>query len=152
MGSDDACETLFSCTLCGDCCKGYGGTYLSETDIDAIAVTAGPGLIGGVMDLDQQTVGAGGDIGEDAVGDHVAGVDQLGGATYRVIPDRIEAGTFMIAAAITGGNVLVRGAVRGHQEALISKMIEAGVRVEDEERGLRVIGPKKLQSVDIRTS
>lgn len=42
MGSDDdACEALFSCTLCGDCCKGYGGTYLSETDIDAIASFVG---------------------------------------------------------------------------------------------------------------
>ena len=37
MGSDDACQELFACTLCGDCCKGYGGTYLTDTDMDAIA-------------------------------------------------------------------------------------------------------------------
>jgi UDP-N-acetylglucosamine 1-carboxyvinyltransferase len=58
----------------------------------------------------------------------------------------------MIAAAITGGNVLVRGAVREDQEALISKLIEAGVKIIPEADGLRVIGPQKLTSVDIRTS
>jgi hypothetical protein len=37
MGSDNACQKLFACTLCGDCCKGYGGTYLTDADMDAIA-------------------------------------------------------------------------------------------------------------------
>lgn len=83
---------------------------------------------------------------------HIQGVKKLTPLKCDVIPDRIEAGTFMIAAAVTGGNVLVRGAVRGHQEALIGKMIEAGVSVEDEEDGVRVVGPEKLKPVDIRTS
>lgn len=82
----------------------------------------------------------------------IQGVNKLQPLECSVIPDRIEAGTFMIAAAVTGGNVLVRGAVREHQEALISKMMEAGVSIEEEADGLRVIGPKKLQAVDIRTS
>lgn len=82
----------------------------------------------------------------------IQGVKKLQPLKCSVIPDRIEAGTFMIAAAVTGGNVLVRGAVRKHQEALIGKMIEAGVRIEEEADGLRVIGPEKLRSVDIRTS
>jgi UDP-N-acetylglucosamine 1-carboxyvinyltransferase len=82
----------------------------------------------------------------------IHGVEKLQPLKCDVIPDRIEAGTFMIAAAITGGSVLVKGAVREHQEALISKMIEAGVSVEEEADGLRVVGPEKLQSVDIRTS
>lgn len=82
----------------------------------------------------------------------IQGVKKLRPLKCSVIPDRIEAGTFMIAAAVTGGNVLVRGAVREHQEALIGKMIEAGVRIEEEADGLRVIGPDKLKSVDIRTS
>jgi UDP-N-acetylglucosamine 1-carboxyvinyltransferase len=82
----------------------------------------------------------------------IQGVEQLQPLKCQVIPDRIEAGTFMIAAAITGGNVLVRGAVREDQEALISKLLEAGVEIHPEADGLRVIGPQKLQSVDIRTS
>jgi UDP-N-acetylglucosamine 1-carboxyvinyltransferase len=82
----------------------------------------------------------------------IQGVEKLQPLKCNVIPDRIEAGTFMVAAALTGGNVLVRGAVREHQEALIGKMIEAGVRIEAEADGLRVIGPEQLQAVDIRTS
>ena len=82
----------------------------------------------------------------------IDGVDRLRPLECSVIPDRIEAGTFMLAAALTGGNVLVKGAVREHQEALISKMVEAGITVEDEVEGLRVIGPEKLRAVDIRTS
>lgn len=82
----------------------------------------------------------------------IQGVTSLQPLQCQVIPDRIEAGTFMIAAAITGGNVLVRGAVMKDQEALISKLIETGAVVQEEGDGLRVIGPKKLASVDIRTS
>lgn len=83
---------------------------------------------------------------------HIQGVAKLKPLKCQVIPDRIEAGTFMIAAAITGGNVLVHGAVREDQEALISKLIESGVTIDPEADGLRVIGPKKLTPVDIRTS
>lgn len=82
----------------------------------------------------------------------IQGVEKLQPLKCAVIPDRIEAGTFMIAAAITGGNVLVRGAVEADQEALISKMIEAGVKISPEADGLRVIGPQKLKPVDVRTS
>jgi len=82
----------------------------------------------------------------------IQGVAELQPLECSVIPDRIEAGTFMIAAAITGGNVLVKGAVREHQEALIGKMVEAGVSIEEEADGLRVIGPQQVRSVDIRTS
>lgn len=83
---------------------------------------------------------------------HIQGVDRLAPLQCRVIPDRIEAGTFMIAAAMTAGDVLVRGAVRKDLEALISKLIEAGVRISEEGDALRVIGPKKPTPVDIRTS
>ena len=82
----------------------------------------------------------------------IQGVEKLQPLKCAVIPDRIEAGTFMIAAAITGGNVLVRGAVQKDQEALISKMIEAGVQITPEADGLRVVGPKRLKPVDVRTS
>ncbi|MGG3987066.1 UDP-N-acetylglucosamine 1-carboxyvinyltransferase [Bacillus smithii] len=81
----------------------------------------------------------------------VEGVDYLTGAEHAIIPDRIEAGTFMTAAAITGGNVLVQGAVPEHLTSLIVKLEEMGVTVIEEANGIRVIGPEKLKAVDIKT-
>ncbi|WP_413305355.1 UDP-N-acetylglucosamine 1-carboxyvinyltransferase [Bacillus sp. 1P10SD] len=81
----------------------------------------------------------------------IEGVDVLFGADHNIIPDRIEAGTFMVAAAITGGNVLVKGAVPEHLSSLIAKMEEMGVEINEEMDGVRVIGPDKLKAVDIKT-
>ncbi len=81
----------------------------------------------------------------------IEGVDKLYGAEHSIIPDRIEAGTFMVAAAITGGNVLVQGAIPEHLTSLIAKMEEMGVEIIEETEGLRVIGPEKLKAVDIKT-
>ncbi|MGM0875078.1 MAG: UDP-N-acetylglucosamine 1-carboxyvinyltransferase [Bacillota bacterium] len=81
----------------------------------------------------------------------IEGVATLRGAQHTIIPDRIEAGTFMVAAAITGGNVLVQGAVPEHLTSLVAKMEEMGVTIIEEKDGLRVIGPEKLKSVDIKT-
>lgn len=81
----------------------------------------------------------------------IEGVEILFGADHSIIPDRIEAGTFMVAAAITAGNVLVKGAVPEHLSSLVAKMEEMGVTVIEEEDGLRVIGPEKLKAVDIKT-
>lgn len=81
----------------------------------------------------------------------IDGVDELNGTTHTIIPDRIEAGTFMVAAAITKGNVLVKGAVAEHLTSLIAKMKEMGVEIIDENEGLRVVGPEKLTAVDIKT-
>ncbi|MGY3716034.1 UDP-N-acetylglucosamine 1-carboxyvinyltransferase [Sutcliffiella cohnii] len=81
----------------------------------------------------------------------IEGVKELHGTTHHIIPDRIEAGTFMVAAAITGGNVLVQGAVPEHLSSLVSKMQEMGVTIQEEETGLRIIGPERLKPVDIKT-
>ncbi len=81
----------------------------------------------------------------------IEGVDRLFGADHAIIPDRIEAGTFMVASAITGGNVLVKGAVPEHLSSLIAKMEEMGVTIFEEEDGVRVIGPERLKAVDIKT-
>ncbi|WP_338471019.1 UDP-N-acetylglucosamine 1-carboxyvinyltransferase [Niallia sp. XMNu-256] len=81
----------------------------------------------------------------------IEGVDVLYGAEHHIIPDRIEAGTFMVAAAITGGNVLVKGAVPEHLNSLIAKMVEMGVTIMEEDEGLRVIGSDHLKAVDIKT-
>jgi UDP-N-acetylglucosamine 1-carboxyvinyltransferase len=81
----------------------------------------------------------------------IEGVDRLYGVEHSIIPDRIEAGTFMVAAAITKGDVLVKGAIPEHLSSLIAKMEEMGVKIIDEGEGVRVIGPDSLKSVDIKT-
>lgn len=81
----------------------------------------------------------------------IEGVEKLYGAAHSIIPDRVEAGTFMVAAAITGGNVLIENAVSEHLRSVISKLEEMGVSVEEENGGIRVMGPEKLISTDIKT-
>ncbi len=81
----------------------------------------------------------------------IEGVSTLYGVEHVVIPDRIEAGTFMIAAAITNGNVLVQGAVPEHLSSLIAKMEEMGITIIEEPTGVRVIGTDTLKAVDIKT-
>src|SRR3954471_8369749 len=81
----------------------------------------------------------------------IEGVDILFGADHTIIPDRIEAGTFMVAAAITDGNVLVQGAIPEHLTSLIAKMEEMGITILEEGDGVRVIGTDRLKAVDIKT-
>ncbi|WP_112182187.1 UDP-N-acetylglucosamine 1-carboxyvinyltransferase [Paraliobacillus zengyii] len=81
----------------------------------------------------------------------IEGVKTLHGAKHSIIPDRIEAGTYMIAAAITGGDVLVKDVDAEHLRALISKMEEMGVKIVEESNGVRVIGPHKLKATDLKT-
>ncbi|MFS0673148.1 UDP-N-acetylglucosamine 1-carboxyvinyltransferase [Ornithinibacillus sp. 179-J 7C1 HS] len=81
----------------------------------------------------------------------IDGVESLQGAVHSIIPDRIEAGTFMVAAAITGGNVLIQNAVSEHLRPLISKLEEMGATIIEEGEGIRVIGPDILQATDIKT-
>lgn len=81
----------------------------------------------------------------------IEGVEKLIGSDHSVIPDRIESGTFMVAAAITEGNILIKDMVGEHNRPLISKLREMGVTIEDEADGIRVIGPKSLTAVDIKT-
>ncbi len=81
----------------------------------------------------------------------VEGRQELGGADLAVIADRIEAGSLMVAAAITGGSVRVAGARHDHLEAFVTKLEETGVRVTEYEGGLAVEGNGGLAAADIRT-
>jgi UDP-N-acetylglucosamine 1-carboxyvinyltransferase len=81
----------------------------------------------------------------------IEGVERLGAVEHTVIPDRIEAGSLMIAAAVTGGDVTVRGAPLGHLEAVITKLKETGVTVEPVADGLRVARGAALRPVELRT-
>ena len=81
----------------------------------------------------------------------IEGVEKLHGADYTIIPDRIEAGTYMIAAAMTGGDVIVENVLPEHQKPLIAKLREAGAVVEEDIDKVRVIGKNPLKAVSIKT-
>ena len=81
----------------------------------------------------------------------IEGVDELHSCTHYIIPDRIEAGTFMVAAAITRGDVVIENAVPEHMTALIAKMREMGIEIEETGEGLRVKADSPLKAVDIKT-
>ena len=81
----------------------------------------------------------------------IEGVPQLHGATHTVIPDRIEAGTYLIAAAMAGGDVFVENALPEHLKPVVAKLKEAGVTVEEEIDGIRVISSGKAQFMALTT-
>ncbi|XKR48646.1 UDP-N-acetylglucosamine 1-carboxyvinyltransferase [Enterococcus faecalis] len=81
----------------------------------------------------------------------IEGVDKLHAVEHSIVQDRIEAGTFMVAAAMTEGNVLIEEAISEHNRPLISKLTEMGAIIEEEENGIRVIEPKHLKPTDVKT-
>ena len=81
----------------------------------------------------------------------IEGVKELHGADYTIIPDRIEAGTYMIAAAMTGGDVIIDNVLPEHQKPLIAKLREAGAIVEEDIDKVRVIGTSNLKGLSVKT-
>ncbi|MBZ0160954.1 UDP-N-acetylglucosamine 1-carboxyvinyltransferase [Candidatus Methylomirabilis sp.] len=81
----------------------------------------------------------------------IEGVDHLHGAEHEVIPDRVETGTFMVVAAITGGDVTINRCVPCHLEAITEKLQETGVIVEETDWSIRVCGDGRVQGINIRT-
>ena len=82
----------------------------------------------------------------------IEGVPALHGCGHTVIPDRIETGTFMLAAAVTGGDVLIRNVIPDHVRAVIAKLLECGVVIEDTDEGMRVRGDvNPLVATNIKT-
>lgn len=81
----------------------------------------------------------------------VKGVKKLGGTSHQIIPDRIEAGTFLVAAAITGGDVVVDNVITSHIKPVIAKLKEAGVEVMENGDSVRVIGNGSIKPIDIKT-
>lgn len=98
-----------------------------------------------INEMGGKVVGA----GTDSI--RIEGVNKLHGTTHHIIPDRIETGTFMVAAAITGGDVIIENAIPEHNAALISKMGEMGVVITELEEGVRVTANLPLKSVDLKT-
>ena len=81
----------------------------------------------------------------------IEGVNDLRGCSHTVIPDRIEAGTYMVGAAITNGDVYIENALTEHLKPVVAKLKEAGVYIEEDTDGVRVRGTGNIKSVDIKT-
>ncbi|HHY24695.1 MAG TPA: UDP-N-acetylglucosamine 1-carboxyvinyltransferase, partial [Clostridiaceae bacterium] len=81
----------------------------------------------------------------------INGVRSLNGINHSVIPDRIEAGTFMTAVAMTGGDILLENVVPDHLKPISAKLREAGMEISEELSTIRVISDGKLKAVDIKT-
>ena len=81
----------------------------------------------------------------------IRGVRELHGTTYSIIPDQIEAGTFMMAAAATKGNILIKNVIPKHLEAITSKLLEIGARVIEYDDSVRVMCDKRLKATNVKT-
>ena len=81
----------------------------------------------------------------------ITGVRKLKGTGYKVMPDRIEAGTFLCAAAITGGNVILNNVIPEHIVPVIHKLQEAGCQIDVEKNRIKINAPKKLNSIELKT-
>ncbi|MBO5199336.1 MAG: UDP-N-acetylglucosamine 1-carboxyvinyltransferase [Lachnospiraceae bacterium] len=88
-------------------------------------------------------------VGTDVI--RIKGVKKLHGSTYSIIPDQIEAGTFMLAAAATRGDVLIKNVIPKHLEAITAKLIEIGAEVEQFDDALRVVATKRLYHTHVKT-
>ncbi|NWF76936.1 MAG: UDP-N-acetylglucosamine 1-carboxyvinyltransferase [Nitrospirae bacterium] len=105
-----------------------------------------------VRDLAQFLISMGAKIhgaGESVI--EIEGVDDLKPIQYSIIPDRIEAGTFMTIAGITGGELLLKGCNIEHLDSIVMKLKEAGLHFEYSSDDIRVVGPQRLKSTDIKT-
>ena len=81
----------------------------------------------------------------------INGVDEMKGCTYSVIPDQIEAGTFMIMAGATGGDVIIDNVIPKHLEPITAKLKEMGIEIEEQGEALRVVSSSPLKRVNIKT-
>lgn len=105
-----------------------------------------------VVDLADAINSMGGKIngaGESTI--EIEGVDELKPLSYTIIPDRVETGTFIALAGITGGDITIRNCIPEHNDALVTKLIDVGLTIENLGTMLRVIGPERPDAKDIKT-
>ncbi|HUW38351.1 MAG TPA: UDP-N-acetylglucosamine 1-carboxyvinyltransferase [Rhodocyclaceae bacterium] len=99
-----------------------------------------------LVKMGAQIAGAGSDV------IRIRGVARMHGATHRIMPDRIETGTYLCAAAATGGSIRLTGAPAGGLDAVLDKLTEAGCKLTNEDGAIALAAPKKLAAVSLRTS
>jgi UDP-N-acetylglucosamine 1-carboxyvinyltransferase len=102
-------------------------------------------LANALMQMGAKIEGAGTDI------IRIQGVESLTPMSYTVMPDRIETGTFVIAAAITGGTLTIKNCFPGHLDAVLSKVAEAGAEIKTDDGTIRINGQRRIKPVDIKT-
>lgn len=122
-------------------CLAEGGTIIENVSVEPE-----------VVDLANFLISLGADIkgaGTDTI--KVTGVKKLQGSNYTIIPDRIEAGTFMVAAAITKGDVIIDNVIPDHLKPITAKLKECGVEVSEELSSIRVKNTNNIKAVDIKT-
>lgn len=125
---------------------------LASVMADGVTVIENPAKEPHIVDVANYLNSMGADIkgaGTDLIKIH--GVDKMHGSEYAIIPDQIEAGTYMIAAAITGGDVVIGNLIPKHMEAISAKMQEMGVVITEEQDTLRVIAKHPLKAVNVKT-
>lgn len=81
----------------------------------------------------------------------ITGVKKLKGTEHTIIPDRIEASTYMVAAAMTKGDIVLKNVIIDHLKPVIAKLTEAGAQVYEGENSIRVVGPEKIKPIDVKT-
>ncbi|OHE57361.1 MAG: UDP-N-acetylglucosamine 1-carboxyvinyltransferase [Thermodesulfovibrio sp. RBG_19FT_COMBO_42_12] len=102
-------------------------------------------LANALISMGAKIKGSGGNIIE------IEGVDELRPIHYSIIPDRIETGTFMTIAGITGGEIIIKGCRPEHLDASMMKLKEAGLSFEDVPKGIRILGPSRPVAADLKT-
>ncbi|MEG0230179.1 MAG: UDP-N-acetylglucosamine 1-carboxyvinyltransferase, partial [Oscillospiraceae bacterium] len=127
-------------------------SMLAATKAEGITIIENAAKEPHIVDLANFLNSMGADVrgaGTDVIKIH--GVKELHGATYSIIPDQIEAGTFMVAAAATKGDVLIKNVIPKHLEAISSKLIKMGATVEEFDDSIRVIGSEIIEKCNIKT-
>ena len=125
---------------------------MAATLADGVTVIENAAIEPEIVDLTTYLASMGANIkgaGTDTI--RITGVPELKGTKHCVIPDRIEAGTFMVAAAITGGNIEIENVVPDHLKPITAKLREAGVEIYEDMSSVRVCAKERMKAVDIKT-
>ncbi|MHC4402492.1 MAG: UDP-N-acetylglucosamine 1-carboxyvinyltransferase [Planctomycetota bacterium] len=135
---------------CGSTVTGTANVMTAATLARGVTVITGAAVEPEIVDLGQLLNRMGADVtGLGSATIRIRGVRQLGGTSHRVIPDRVEAATLLLAAAITGGSITVAGTIPGHLEAVIERLHSAGFAVRVWEDRIRVADDRHRRPVDV---
>lgn len=127
-------------------------TMLAAVKADGVTILENVAKEPHIVDLANFLNSMGADImgaGTDVIKIH--GVSQLHGTTYSIIPDQIEAGTFMVAATATNGDVLVKNVIPKHLESISDKLAKIGAVIEEYDDSIKVMGPQRVNKINIKT-